>query len=89
MTETHPYTNTIRTGEALEETLEKGVVRDRDDLLNLIQAIGYNNVENFFDDNPGAITVLAEFIATYSRTYCSDEHECQDDIADWINSQNA
>tara|TARA_B110000240_G_C13459857_1_gene436176 strand:- start:729 stop:1031 length:303 start_codon:yes stop_codon:yes gene_type:complete len=83
-------------GEDLEATLTPGgslasltrcPVRDRAELLSLIDALGYNNFENFFDDNPGAIEGVVEFIAGYSRAYCTRLRGHQDDIADWIEEQ--
>tara|TARA_R110000824_G_scaffold76499_3_gene193820 strand:- start:878 stop:1153 length:276 start_codon:yes stop_codon:yes gene_type:complete len=74
-------------GEDLEATLTRGPVRDRAELLSLIDALGYNNFENFFDDNPGAIEGVVEFIAGYSRAYCTRLRGHQDDIADWIEEQ--
>ena len=75
--------------EALEEVLMNGVVRDTTDLRELISVLGYGDVEDFLEDNPGMLELFVDFIIDRSSGFIERlfADDLRAELGDWVDER--
>ena len=74
--------------EGLEEVLCDGVIRDTTDLRELISVLGYGDVEDFLEDNPGMVELFVDFIIDYSSGFIERvEGKDKEELGDWVDDR--
>ena len=74
--------------EGLEEVLCDGVIGDITDLRELISVLGYGDVEDFLEDNPGMIELFVDFIIDYSSGFIERvEGKDKEELGDWVDDR--
>ena len=75
--------------EALEEVLMNGVVSDTTDLRELISVLGYGDVEDFLEDNPGMLELFVDFIIDRSSGFIERlfADDLRAELGDWVDER--
>ena len=74
--------------EGLEEVLCDGVIGDITDLRELISVLGYGDVEDFLEDNPGMVELFVDFIIDYSSGFIERvEGKDKEELGDWVDDR--
>jgi len=75
--------------EALEEVLMNGAVGDTTDLRELISVLGYGDVEDFLEDNPGMLELFVDFIIDRSSGFIERlfADDLRAELGDWVDER--
>jgi hypothetical protein len=81
--------NNISLKEALEEVLMNGAVGDTTDLRELISVLGYGDVEDFLEDNPGMLEGFVDFIIDHSSGFIERlfADDLRAELGDWVDER--
>jgi len=75
--------------EALQEVLMNGAVGDTTDLRELISVLGYGDVEEFLEDNPGMLELFVDFIIDRSSGFIERlfADDLRAELGDWVDER--
>jgi len=75
--------------EALQEVLMNGAIGDTTDLRELISVLGYGDVEEFLEDNPGMLELFVDFIIDRSSGFVERlfADDLRAELGDWVDER--